>query len=185
LHAQFIVEKVIGKLFPVAIEIKAVDANTIAIPIGTDQAHLQISFGNFLDGSVGFQRHHPYWMKKLEVWIRKLRATTRLNRGGETGWRFQPDAAVILVSRHLNGDPMAEKPNATLPGTVEKIIKSPFPGEPERAEISVIGADDLHKEIRIENTLVDGNGEPVRLKVGAPVEVKVEAEASATTTEGV
>jgi hypothetical protein len=43
----------------------------------------------------------------------------------------------------------------------------------------------LYKEIRIENTLVDGNGEPVRLKVGAPVEVKVEAEASATTTEGV
>jgi hypothetical protein len=79
---------------------------------------------------------------------------------------------------------MAEKPSATLPGTVEKIITSPFPGEPERAEISVIGADYLYKEIRIENTLVDENGEPVRLKVGAPVEVKVQAEASATTTEG-
>jgi hypothetical protein len=79
---------------------------------------------------------------------------------------------------------MAEKPTATLPGTVEKIIESPFPGEPEKAEISVDGADYLYREIRIENTLVDENGEPVRLKVGAPVEVKVQAEPTATTTDG-
>ncbi len=79
---------------------------------------------------------------------------------------------------------MAEKPSATLPGTVEKIIESPFPGEPEKAEISVDGADYLYREIRIENTLVDENGEPVRLKVGAPVEVKVQAEPTATTTDG-
>jgi hypothetical protein len=36
---------------------------------------------------------------------------------------------------------MNEKPSATLPGTVEKIIKSPIPDEPEKAQIAVEGAD--------------------------------------------
>jgi hypothetical protein len=96
---------------------------------------------------------------------------------------FNPTPLLYWFQGTSKETAMAEKPSATLPGTVEKIIKSPFPGEPERAEISVIGADYLYKEIRIENTLVDGNGEPVRLKVGAPVEVKVQAEASATTCD--
>jgi hypothetical protein len=76
---------------------------------------------------------------------------------------------------------MTEKPNVTLPGKVEKIIKSPDPSEPEKAEISVEGADTLYQEIRIENSLTDENGEEVRLKKGAEVEVTVEAEKDATT----
>jgi hypothetical protein len=76
---------------------------------------------------------------------------------------------------------MTEKPSATLPGTVEKIIKSPFPSEPEKAQIAVEGADHLYKEIRIENTLTDENGETVHLKPGADVKVTVEAEPEATT----
>jgi hypothetical protein len=71
---------------------------------------------------------------------------------------------------------MTENPSATLPGTVEKIIKSPDPREPEKAQIAVEGADHLYKEIRIENTLQDENGTEVRLKQGAKVEVTVEAE---------
>ena len=71
---------------------------------------------------------------------------------------------------------MAEKASTTLPGTVEQIIRSPFPSEPEKAEIAVEGADDLYKEIRIENTLVDEEGNEVRLKRGAKVEVTIEAE---------
>jgi hypothetical protein len=70
---------------------------------------------------------------------------------------------------------MTEKPSATLPGTVEKIIKSPYPSEPEKAQIAVEGADELYKEIRIVNNLTDENGEEVRLKPGAKVEVTVEA----------
>ena len=42
------------------------------------------------------------------------------------------------------------------------------------------GADDLYKEIRVENTLVTEDGEEVRLKKGAQVEVKIEAEPEAT-----
>jgi hypothetical protein len=75
---------------------------------------------------------------------------------------------------------MSEKANTTLPGTVEKIIKSPDPNEPEKAQIAIEGADDLYKEIRIENTLTTEQGEEVSLKKGAQVEVTVEAEPEAT-----
>ena len=78
---------------------------------------------------------------------------------------------------------MSEKPSTTLPGTVEKIIKPMSPTEPEKAQIAVEGADDLYKEIRIENTLTKDNGEKVRLKVGAEVEVTVEAPLEATTSK--
>jgi hypothetical protein len=76
---------------------------------------------------------------------------------------------------------MSEKPSAILPGTVEKIIKSPFPSEPEKAQITVEGGDHLYREIRIENTLTNEEGAEVSLKPGAHVEVTVEAEAEATT----
>jgi|HubBroStandDraft_6_1064221.scaffolds.fasta_scaffold191558_3 hypothetical protein len=75
---------------------------------------------------------------------------------------------------------MAEKPATTMPGTVEKIIQPPHPSEPEKAQIAVEGADHLYREIRIENTLTDENGQPVRLKQGAKVEVTVEAEPEGT-----
>lgn len=78
---------------------------------------------------------------------------------------------------------MSEKPSTTLPATVEKIIKSPSPSEPEKAQISVEGADHLYREIRIENSLTDENGDKVRLKQGAEVEVTIEAEPEATTVK--
>jgi hypothetical protein len=68
---------------------------------------------------------------------------------------------------------MTEKPSATLPGTVEKILKSPRPGEPERAQILIEGANHSYQEIRIENTLIDENNEEVHLKPGARVQVTV------------
>jgi hypothetical protein len=73
-----------------------------------------------------------------------------------------------------------KKPKTTKSGTVEKIIKSPFPQEPEKAEIAIEGADQLYREIRIENTLEDENGNQVKLKKGAPVEVTVEADTKDT-----
>ena len=60
---------------------------------------------------------------------------------------------------------MAEKPKTTLPGTVEKIIPRVFNREPEKAQIAVEGAEDLYKEIRIENKLTDESGQEVRLKL--------------------
>jgi hypothetical protein len=91
--------------------------------------------------------------------------------------KWGANSRVKLLLRHsdLEGESMTEKPSATLPGTVEKIIKSPHPSEPEKAQITVEGADELYKEIRIVNNLTDENGDEVRLKQGAKVEVTVEA----------
>lgn len=79
---------------------------------------------------------------------------------------------------------MPERASTTMPGTVKKIIKSPDPREPEKAEISLEEADELYREIRIENTLTDENGNEVQLKKGAQVDVTVEAESQATTVKG-
>jgi hypothetical protein len=75
------------------------------------------------------------------------------------------------------------KPSVTLPGTVDKVIKPPHPSLPEKAQIEIEGADDLYREIRIENGLTDANGNEVALKEGAEVEVTVEAEPEATTAK--
>jgi hypothetical protein len=78
---------------------------------------------------------------------------------------------------------MSDKPSTTLPATVEKIIKPASPSEPEKAQISVEGADHLYRELRIENTLIDENGGKVSLKQGAEVEVTIEAAPEATTPQ--
>jgi hypothetical protein len=78
---------------------------------------------------------------------------------------------------------MTEKLSNTMPAIVEKIIKSPDPREPEKVQIAVEGADDLYREIRIENTLMDQEGHEVQLKEGAEVDVTVEAGPEATTTK--
>jgi hypothetical protein len=78
---------------------------------------------------------------------------------------------------------MTEKPSVTLPGTVERVIRPIDPNQPDKAQITVQGADDLYREIRIDNTLTTENGEEVSLKVGAHVEVTVEADPKATTTK--
>lgn len=75
---------------------------------------------------------------------------------------------------------MPRKPKIKKSATVRKIIKPFAPDQPEKAEISVHDADDLYKEIRIENTLEDSNGMKVKLKPGAQVEVTVEADAKDT-----
>jgi hypothetical protein len=77
---------------------------------------------------------------------------------------------------------MKDKANVTLPGKVEKIIKPADPREPEKAQISIEGADTLYKEIRIENSLKDKNGDKVRLKKDADVDVTVEADKDATSS---
>ncbi len=77
----------------------------------------------------------------------------------------------------------AEKQKAvtTLPGKVEKVIHPhPRSGEPEKAQIAVEGADHLYREIRVPNHLKDGHGNDVKLKPGAEVDVKIEAEPVAT-----
>jgi len=87
----------------------------------------------------------------------------------------------VTASSAPKGQPMTEKPSVTMPGTVEKIIPPAHPSEPEKAQIAVEGGDELYREIRIENALTDENGDEVRLKKGAEVEITVEADPEATT----
>ena len=72
------------------------------------------------------------------------------------------------------------KKRKKLRGTVDKILKPVVPSQPEKAQIDIESADDLYREIRIENTLTDEHGEDVRLKQGAPVDVSIEADTDAT-----
>ena len=69
-----------------------------------------------------------------------------------------------------------EQPSTSVPGTVDKIIPSPRPSQPEKAQIAVDRADQSHRDFRIENTLTDEHGDDVKLKKGAHVAVTVTAE---------
>jgi hypothetical protein len=75
------------------------------------------------------------------------------------------------------------KASTTLPGKVEKIIPPhPSSTEPEKAQIAVEGADHLYREIRVQNAFEDETGQKVKLKEGADVDVKIEAEPVVTTS---
>jgi predicted DNA-binding antitoxin AbrB/MazE fold protein len=76
---------------------------------------------------------------------------------------------------------MSQRKRKRLRGTVQKVLKPIAACEPEKAQISVEEADDLYREIRVENVLTDENGEKVRLKPGAEVDVILEADSDATT----
>jgi hypothetical protein len=73
-----------------------------------------------------------------------------------------------------------EKPTVTLPGTVEKIIPAVPSVRTEKAQIVVEGAEELYREIRVDNELQDENGKTVGLKEGAEVEITIEADKEAT-----
>ena len=79
-----------------------------------------------------------------------------------------------IAELKLDTSRIPEQLSVTLPGTVQ-IIPSPGPSQPEKAQIGIDGADPGYRELRIENTLTDENGEDVRLKNGAHVEVTVRA----------
>jgi hypothetical protein len=72
------------------------------------------------------------------------------------------------------------KKRRKLRGTVQKVIKPALPHEKERAEIGIEEADELYREIRVENVLTGPDGQKARLKPGAEVDVVVEADSDAT-----
>jgi hypothetical protein len=67
-------------------------------------------------------------------------------------------------------------PWKTVPAVVTKIVKPAFEGQPAKVEISITQADDLFREIRIENNFTDVDGGPVALTNGACLDVTFEAE---------
>ena len=82
-----------------------------------------------------------------------------------------------IAERNLDLARVPERPSTTtMPGTVEKIIESPRRHQPEKAQIAVGRANRRYGDLRIENSLTDENGDDVRLKKGAHVDVTVAAE---------
>lgn len=73
---------------------------------------------------------------------------------------------------------MPKKKRKQLRGIVEKVIKSDH--SPERVQIAIHEAENLYREIRVENELTDGDGAKASLKQGAEVDVIVEADSDAT-----
>lgn len=66
------------------------------------------------------------------------------------------------------------KKRKKLRGTVEKVFKPVDPNQPEKAQIDVHDADDLYREIRVENVLTDDEGKEGRLKPGEKVNLTIE-----------
>ena len=88
-----------------------------------------------------------------------------------------------VAELNLDTARISEEPSVTMPGTVDKIIPSPGPSQPEKAQIAVKEADHGYQDLRIENTLNDENGDDARLKNGAHVVVIVTTEPAAGTNE--
>jgi hypothetical protein len=72
-------------------------------------------------------------------------------------------------------------PRTTKAGTVERLVKPADPREPEKAQVNIHECEPLYQELRIEKTLTDQEGNQVRLKEGAEVEVHIDADKSATS----
>ena len=89
----------------------------------------------------------------------------------------KPRMARSAKIAELNLDPtrISEQPSVTMPGTVDKIIRSPHSRRPEKAQVVVDGADHRFRNLRIENTFTDEHGDDVKLKKGARVEVTIAA----------
>src|ERR1700689_4677012 len=80
-----------------------------------------------------------------------------------------------IAEQNLDAARIPEQPRTVIPGTVDKLIASPRPNQPEKAQIAIEG-DHGYRDLRIENSLTDENGDEVKLKKGSRVEVAVTAE---------
>jgi hypothetical protein len=81
--------------------------------------------------------------------------------------------SATVTERNLTGVQAPEEPSTIMSGTVDRIIPSPGLRQPERAQITIESADGGYRELRIENSLTDRNGDEVTLKKGAHVEITV------------
>ena len=80
-----------------------------------------------------------------------------------------------IAEQNLDTARFQEPPSITVPGTVNKIIPSPDASQAEKAQIAIEESDHRHGDFLIESTLTDENGDDVRLKKGAHVEVTIAA----------
>jgi hypothetical protein len=67
------------------------------------------------------------------------------------------------------------KKRKKLHGTVRKLIKPVHPNQKEKAQIDITEADDLYREIRVDNVLTDEEGKKERLEQGDEVDLTIES----------
>lgn len=103
--------------------------------------------------------------KKYDRFVMLLRELSTLIERKEV--RFEPHPN--------NREWQRNRPWRTVPAIVKKLLKPVGPGQPEKVEISIATADDLFREIRIENALTSTDGQTVALEEGAHVDVTFEA----------
>ena len=75
---------------------------------------------------------------------------------------------------------MSGKKTNRMQATVSKVFKAFNPLEPEKAQINIEDAEDLYREIRVENVFNSDDGGKRSLKAGAKVDVIIEADSNAT-----
>ena len=111
------------------------------------------------------------------------KAPDDMTRSSVTKEMAKPRMARSARIAELNLDTrrIPEQPSTIFSGIVDKIIPSPGPSQPEKAQISLDGAGRRSRNLRIENMLADENGEDVKLEKGAHVEVTVTAEVKTAT----
>ena len=80
-----------------------------------------------------------------------------------------------IAELNLDTARIPEQPSTTMSGTVDKIISSRRPSQPEKAQIAVDVTNHWHRELRIDNSLTDDYSNYVILHKVAHVEVTVRA----------
>jgi hypothetical protein len=108
---------------------------------------------------------------------KRKKESATATRAGVEKEMAKPRMARSARIKEMNLDTarISEQPSTTVAGTVKKIIPSPRPSKPEKAQIALDGSDRSHRQFRIENTLTDEHGDDATLKKGAHVEVTVTA----------
>ena len=86
-----------------------------------------------------------------------------------------------LISRkelrfHGSSASRRKRPWRATSGVVQRIVKSFDPKRSDSIEITLAEAEDLFREIRIENKFTDATGQQVALKQGSHVDVTFEAD---------
>jgi hypothetical protein len=84
-----------------------------------------------------------------------------------------------IAERNLDTTRVPEQPSASMSGRVDKIIPEQNPSQPERVDISIEQGHQPSQFLRVENSLTDENGDEVRLKKGAHVDITVTDETKA------
>jgi hypothetical protein len=92
---------------------------------------------------------------------------------------------IRFPQHHTTDTRQRTRPWKELSGSVQKIVKNVYANQTEIVEIGIDQAENLFREIRIDNAFTDVDGHTVALKEGAVVDVTVEANAKDTVKTAV